>query len=91
MEKVNHKATRIRANAERSVLKILKGDCSSAIGVHSLINKNKLILKAELFSLDGKKRFFIKSSKKLYLADLAGKELGEKIKKKSKNLYKKKK
>ena len=41
-------------------------------------------------SLDGKKRFYLKSSKKLYLAHLAGKELGEKIKKRSKNLYKKK-
>ena len=37
-----------------------------------------------------RKRFYLKSSKKLYLAHLAGKELGEKIKKRSKNLYKKK-
>ncbi|MDC2995861.1 hydroxymethylbilane synthase [Candidatus Pelagibacter sp.] len=88
---INHKRTNICVNAERDVLKILDGDCETPVGVNAKIQNNTLNIATELFSLDGKKRFFIKSSKKLYLAHLAGKELGEKIKKKSKNLYKKKK
>ena len=91
LKDINHKKTNICVNAERDVLKILDGDCETPVGVNAKIQNNTLNIATELFSLDGKKRFFIKSSKKLYLAHLAGKELGEKIKKKSKNLYKKKK
>ena len=59
------------------------------MGVNAKIKNKKLTLEAELFSLDGKKRFYLKSTKKVNLANLIGKELGEKIKKRSKNLYKK--
>ena len=90
LQVINHKPTNICANAERDVLKVLDGDCETPVGVNAKINDNKLNIVTELFSLDGKKRFYLKSSKKLYLAHLAGKELGEKIKKRSKNLYKKK-
>ena len=90
LKAINHKRTNICVNAERDVLKILDGDCETPIGVNAKIKNNKLNIVAELFSLDGKKRFYLKSSKKLYLAHLSGKELGEKIKKRSKNLYKKK-
>ncbi len=89
LKDINHLQTEKCANAERDVLKVLKGDCETPVGVNAKIKNKKLTLVAELFSLDGKKRFYIKSSKKLNLASLIGKELGEKIKKKSKNLYKK--
>ena len=45
LEKVNDKNTRIRAKAERKVLKILKGDCSTAVGIYSFINKKKIVFK----------------------------------------------
>ena len=48
-----------------------------------------LNVEAELFSLDGKKRFYYKSSKKLEFASELGKEIGEILKKESKNSYKK--
>ena len=32
LEKINDKETRILANTEREVLKILEGDCDTAIG-----------------------------------------------------------
>ena len=90
LKDVNHLQTEKCANAERDVLKVLDGDCETPVGVNAKIQNNKLNIVTELFSLDGKKRFYLKSSKKLNLAQLVGKELGEKIKKKSKNLYKKK-
>ena len=89
LEQINHLSTAKCAIAERDVLKVLDGDCETPIGVNARIRNKKLILETELFSLDGKKRFYLKSSKKLNLANLIGKELGEKIKKRSKNLYKK--
>jgi len=89
LKDINHLQTEKCANAERDVLKVLDGDCETPVGVNAKIKNKKLTLVAELFSLDGKKRFYLKSSKKLNLASLIGKELGEKIKKRSKNLYKK--
>ena len=86
---INHKPTEKCANVERDVLKVLDGDCETPVGVHAKIKNKKLSLETELFSLDGKKRFYLKSSRKVNSAVLIGKELGEKIKKRSKNLYKK--
>ncbi len=87
---INHPQTNICVNAERDVLKVLDGDCDTPVGVNAKIQNNKLNIVTELFSLDGRKRFYLKSSNKLHYAHFAGKELGEKLKKRSKNLYKKK-
>ena len=89
LKDINHLQTEKCANAERDVLKVLDGDCETPVGVNAKIKNKKLTLAAELFSLDGKKRFYHKSAKKLNFASSIGKELGEKIKKRSKNLYKK--
>ena len=89
LNKINHNETRCCVTAERDVLKILEGDCDTAIGVLAKIDANQIILEAELFSSDGKKRFYQKSSKDINLASELGKEVGEILKKKSKNSYKK--
>ena len=88
LAKVNHKDTRIRAYAERSVLKILKGDCSTAVGIYSIINKKKLILKAELFSIDGKSRYYYEYSGNINRALNIGKIVGNYLKKISLGKYK---
>ena len=88
LEKVNHKDTRIRAYAERTVLKILKGDCSTAVGIYSLINKKKLILRAELFSIDGKKRYYYEYSDRINRGLNTGKIVGNYLKKISLGKYK---
>ncbi len=89
LKKINHQETYQIAQAERSVLKILEGDCETAVGVHAVIDKNKLILEAELFSLDGAKRFYEKKTAPLENAKMIGEEVGKKLKDKSKNSYKK--
>ena len=89
LEKINHKPTRTCSMAERQVLKILEGDCETAIGVHSIINGDIITLEAELFSLDGSQRFYEKRSSKVENAKDLGKEIGNIIKKKSNNSYKK--
>ena len=55
----------------------------------TLINDDKISLEAELFSLDGKQRFHVKSSKDLKLVLELGIEVGETLKKESNNSYKK--
>ena len=89
LEKVDHNLTNICIKAERNVLKVLDGDCETAVGAFAKIEDNIIILEAELFSLDGKERYYVKSSKNFKLAEELGKEVGEKLKKLSKNSYKK--
>ena len=88
LDAINDKETSSMAHAERNVLKVLEGDCETAIGTHAIIEEDKIILQAELFSLDGKQRFFEKKSSKINDARELGKELGEILKTKSNNSYK---
>jgi hydroxymethylbilane synthase len=89
LDKINDKITSIRANAERNVLKVLEGDCETAVGAHAIIKGDEIILEAELFSLDGNQRFYEKKSSKIENAKALGKELGHLLKTKSNNSYKK--
>ena len=88
LQKVNHQPTHKCMLAERNVLKALEGDCETAVGAISNIKNNQITLEAELFSLDGKQRFYYKASKKIESAALLGIEVGEILKKESKNSYK---
>ena len=88
LEKINHNETRIIANAERKVLKILEGDCDTAIGVYANIEGENINLISELFSVDGKDRYFMKETKnKNDILDLSN-YVGEQLKLKSKGSYK---
>ena len=88
LEKINDEQSRIIANAERKILKILEGDCDTAIGVYAKIDQDFINIKAELFSVDGKQRFFIDESEdKKMIEDLSTK-IGEKLKSESKGSYK---
>jgi len=89
LEKINHQPTHNCVLAERNVLKILDGDCETAVGAIAKINEKNISLEAELFSLDGKERFYHKDSKEIKFAFELGKEVGLILKKESKNSYKK--
>tara|TARA_A100001015_G_C14955392_1_gene698567 strand:+ start:43 stop:960 length:918 start_codon:yes stop_codon:yes gene_type:complete len=89
LKKTNHNETYLIANAERNVLKVLEGDCETAVGVHAMIEGNIIILEAELFSLDGSQRFYEKKSSEIKNAKELGKEVGRILKIKSNNSYKK--
>ena len=88
IEKINDKQTRIIANTEREVLKILEGDCDTAIGVFARIKNKKIELTAELFSVDGKSRFFIKEDDDIENHMILAKKIAGDLKIKSKGSYK---
>ena len=88
LDKINDQQTFQRAHAERNVLKVLEGDCETAVGAHAIIEGDKIILEAELFSLDGKQRFYEKKSSKIENAKELGKNVGQILKTKSKDSYK---
>ena len=89
LEKINHQPTYNCVLAERNVLKILDGDCETAVGAIAKINEENISLEAEIFSLDGEERFYHKDSKEVKFAFELGKEVGLILKKESKNSYKK--
>jgi hydroxymethylbilane synthase len=89
LKKVNHQSTHSSIKAERNVLKVLEGDCETAVGAFASINGDKINLEVELFSLDGSKRFYLKSSKNIDKAEELGIEMGKNLKKMSNNSYKK--
>ena len=89
LKKINHMETHICVSAEREVLKILEGDCETAVGAISKIEGNNIYISAELFSIDGKERYYFKSSKNINLSKDLGKEVGKILKVQSMGSYKK--
>ena len=85
---VDHQPTHNSIKAERNVLKVLEGDCETAVGVFASIDGNIINLEAELFSLDGSKRYHLKLSENINRAGELGIEMGKTLKKMSNNSYK---
>ena len=88
LKKINHNETFMRAHVERNILKVLEGDCETAVGAYSIIEGDKITVEAELFSLDGSKRFYEKKTGKAEDFSQIGRELGQILKTKSNNSYK---
>jgi len=89
LSKINNQKTFLCVKSERNVLKVLDGDCETAIGVYANVEDDCIKLRAELFSLDGNERFYVASEKNISKADDLGLEVGENLKKQSKGNYKK--
>ena len=89
LKKVNHEETFKRAHAERNVLKVLEGNCETAIGVYSKIESDTIVVEAELFSIDGSQRFYEKKSGQIDKFKEIGKQIGQNLKMQSNNSYKK--
>ena len=88
LEKINDNQSRIIANAERKILKILEGDCDTAVGVFAKIEQDIVNIKAELFSVDGNQRFFVEESEDKEIIEDLSIKIGEKLKSESKGSYK---
>ena len=88
LEKINHKSTNICVTAERQFLKVLEGDCETPVGAIAYLKDESINLEAELFSIDGKQRFYHKASKNINSSLKLGIEVGEILKKESNNSYK---
>ena len=89
LKQVDHQSTHSSIKAERNVLKVLEGDCETAVGAFAKTEGNKINLEVELFSLDGSKRFHLKLSESIDKAEELGIEMGKTLKKMSNNCYRK--
>jgi hydroxymethylbilane synthase len=83
LKDINHKDTYSCIQAERSLLEAIGGDCDTAIGGLAQISNQKISLKSELFSNDGKKKFEAQNSGSLKEAKEIGYKVGEELLKKA--------
>tara|TARA_B100000700_G_scaffold324603_1_gene431187 strand:+ start:1525 stop:2460 length:936 start_codon:yes stop_codon:yes gene_type:complete len=83
LKTINDKETYYCIQAERALLEAIGGDCDTAIGGLARLSKDKLFLKSELFSNDGKKKFEFQSSGHFRDAKEIGYTVGKKLLKKA--------
>ena len=90
LKEINHYDTWTCVRAERNVLKELEGDCETPVGVNASIRSDfKILIQADLFSIDGKKRFMRYECCEPENAYFEGKLIGKVLKIESNNSYKK--
>jgi hydroxymethylbilane synthase len=90
IHKINDPNTLSCVTAERTMLKTIKGDCDTAVGGLATINNNLITLRSELFSIDGKQKFFSKASGKVDDAKEIGVKVGTELIAQAGNTYKNK-
>jgi len=74
--------------AERALLEAIGGDCDTAIGGIAKLKNEKIILKSELFSNDGNKKFVAENSGNFKDAKEIGYKVGEELLKKAGSNFK---
>jgi len=80
---VNDKESYFCIQAERALLEAIEGDCDTAIGGLAKFSNEKIILKSELFSNDGNKKFQVQSSGYFKEAKAIGYKVGQELLKKA--------
>ena len=83
LKAINHKETYYCIQAERALLEAIGVDCDTAIGGFSKLSNEKIFLKSELFSNDGKKKFEFQSSGHFSEAKEIGYKVGKELLKKA--------
>jgi len=83
LKDINHKDTYYCIQAERALLEAIGGDCDTAIGGLAKLSNDKLFLKSELFSNDGKKKFEAQTSGHYREAKEIGYKVGKELLKKA--------
>ena len=80
---INDKESFCCIQAERSLLEAIGGDCDTAVGGLAKLLNNKIILRSELFSNDGSKKFVAQSSGNKDEAKEIGYKVGKELLKKA--------
>jgi len=85
---VNDEETYCCIQAERALLETIGGDCDTAVGGLAKLSNETIILKSELFSNDGNKKFVVENSGHFKEAREIGYKVGEELLKKAGSDYK---
>jgi len=80
---INDKKSYCCIQAERALLEVIGGDCDTAVGGLAKLLNEKIVLKSELFSNDGNKKFVAENSGSFKEAREIGYKVGEELLKKA--------
>jgi hydroxymethylbilane synthase len=80
---INDKKSYCCIQAERALLEAIGGDCDTAVGGLAKLLNEKIVLKSELFSNDGNKKFVAENSGSFKEARDIGYKVGEELLKKA--------
>ena len=80
---LNNKESYCCIQAERALLEAIGGDCDTAVGGLAKLSNEKIVLKSELFSNDGSKKFVVESSGHFKEAKEIGYKVGKELLKKA--------
>jgi hydroxymethylbilane synthase len=80
LAKINHIPSQICVEAERYILKAINGSCNTPIAAYCHIENNKLHIKAQLSSPDGKNIYQIEGSDEICNPKKLGNDIGLEIK-----------
>jgi len=83
LKMVNDQESYCCIQAERALLEAIGGDCDTAVGGLAKLSNEKVILKSELFSNDGSKKFVAESSGNFKEAKEIGYKVGKELIKKA--------
>jgi len=83
LKEINDEETYYCIQAERALLEAIGGDCDTAIGGLAILSNDKISLKSELFSNDGKKKFEFQSLGNFREAKEIGYKVGKELLKKA--------
>ena len=90
LRNINDQDTEVCAKSERAMLKVIGGNCETAVGGLALIENNNLKLRAQLFSDTGSKSYEYELSGGISEAVKIGKLVGEQLLKLAGSEFKKK-
>tara|TARA_B100000315_G_scaffold223729_1_gene228745 strand:+ start:57 stop:992 length:936 start_codon:yes stop_codon:yes gene_type:complete len=76
---INDKESYCCIQAERALLEAIGGDCDTAVGGLAKLSNEKIFLKSELFSNDGKKKFVVENSGHFKEASEIGYKVGKEL------------
>jgi len=83
LKMINDQESYCCIQAERALLEAIGGDCDTAVGGLAKLWNNKIILKSELFSSDGSKKFVAEGSGNFKEAEKIGYKVGKELLKKA--------
>jgi len=83
LKMINDQKSYCCIQAERALLEAIGGDCDTAVGGLAKLLNNKIVLKGELFSNDGSKKFIAKGSGSFKEAQEIGYKVGKELLKKA--------
>ena len=89
LKAVDHHETRVCAIAERNLLKVLGGDCDTAVGGFARLEGQYIILSSQLFSDSGSEAFYHEVKGKIEDAESIGYTVATELLKKAGNHFKK--